>query len=214
MDLLLLSAADVERLLEPDALLDALAEGFQALTRDQVVAPQRQEVSVPAAGSLLVMPARQAGMDITVKLVSAFHGNQQLGIPGHHALICLFDAGTGVPVAIMDGTSITAIRTAGASALSAHLLARSDAHILTIVGAGVQGAAHLRLVAQVGDFQEIRVASRSFDAAQKLAAMHPRATAPESVETAVRGADVVCLCSASDTPIIHRDWLTLGTHVT
>lgn len=214
MEILLISGADVERLLHPDSLLDALAAGFQSLTGHRVVAPQRLELGIPAAGSLIAMPAWQSGMDLTVKLVTVFHGNQQLGIPGHQALICLFAAETGAPVAIMDGTAITTLRTAGGSALSVRLLARPDSSVLAIIGAGVQGAAHLRLVAQVGAFQEIRVASRSFGAAQTLAATHPLATALESIEAAVRGADVVCLCSSSSTPVIQRDWLKAGAHVT
>jgi alanine dehydrogenase len=214
MDILLLSAAEVEQLLSVDALLDALAQGFMALSDDHVVAPLRNEVSIPAVGYLLAMPAWQPGTSITVKMVSVFHGNDRLGLPGHQALICLYDAETGTPVAIMDGTYITAIRTAGAAALSTRLLARKDARVLAILGAGVQGAAHLKLFPHVGTFDEIRIASLYFSDAQKLAAMHPKASPLESFEEAVRGADVVCLCSTSSVPIINRDWLVSGAHVT
>ena len=144
-------------LLSPDALLDALAQGFQALSDNHVVAPLRDGVSIPAAGFLLAMPAWQPGANITVKMVSVFHENHRLGIPGHQALICLYDAQTGTPVSIMDGTYITAMRTAGAAALSTRLLARKDARVLAILGAGVQGAAHLRLFPHVGTFEEIRI---------------------------------------------------------
>src|SRR5579859_1139658 len=137
MDILMLNQTEVQRLLDPDALLLALAEGFKAHSRGLVHAPKRSEVSVPDAGVLLTMPAYQQDREITVKLVSVFHGNEQLGIPAHQALICLFDPQTGTPLAIMDGTYITALRTAGAAALSTQLLARADSQVLAIVGAGV-----------------------------------------------------------------------------
>ena len=91
MEFLILSEAEVKRLLDLDDMLEALAEGFKALTSGQVCAPPRNEVSVPA-GFLFGMPAHLRGDNIAVKLVSVFHGNHRLGIPGHQALICLFDS--------------------------------------------------------------------------------------------------------------------------
>src|SRR5438477_385000 len=137
MDILLLNETEVQRLLDPDALMDALAEGFRALSSGLVDAPKRNGVSVPNTGFLLAMPAYQQGREITVKLVSVFHDNERLGIPSHQALICLFDPETGTPLSFMDGTYITALRTAGAAALSTRLLALTDTRVLAIVGAGV-----------------------------------------------------------------------------
>jgi len=97
MHILMLNEMEVQRLLDLDALLDALAEEFRALSEDLVSAPKRNEVSVPNTGFLLAMPAYRHGREVTVKLVSVFHGNERLGIPGHQALICLFDPQTGTP---------------------------------------------------------------------------------------------------------------------
>ena len=141
MDILLLNETEVRQLLDLDALLDELAESFKALSSGLVEAPRRQGVSVPGTGDLLTMPAYQQGREIAVKLVSVFHGNEQLGIPTHQALICLFGSQTGTPLAFIDGTAITALRTAGAAALSTRLLARPESRVLAIVGAGVQGRA-------------------------------------------------------------------------
>src|SRR4030095_2126463 len=109
MDILFLSEDDVKHLLELDGLLGALADGFKALTSGKVDAPPRNEVTVPA-GFLLGMPAHLPGDNIAVKLVSIFHGNHRFGVPGHQALICLFDPETGSTRAVIDGTYITAIR--------------------------------------------------------------------------------------------------------
>jgi alanine dehydrogenase len=213
MDVLMLSQDDVARLLDPNDLLEALAEGFKALTSGQVSAPARNEISVPA-GFLLAMPAHVPGASLVVKLVSIFHGNHRLGLPGHQALICLFDPETGATRAVMDGTHITALRTAAAAALSARLLAREQARTLAIIGAGVQGAAHLRMLTRVRDFTEIRVASLDLADAERVAALDPRARAVASVEQAVRGADVVSLCTTAARPVVQYAWLAPGTHVT
>ena len=102
MQVLMLSAGEVARLLDPDALLDALADEFQALSAGDVVAPGRGEVSTGEAGFLLAMPVYRTGREITVKMVSVFHGNDALGIPTHQALICLFDGETGTPLCVME----------------------------------------------------------------------------------------------------------------
>ncbi|MCC6791576.1 MAG: ornithine cyclodeaminase family protein [Thermomicrobiales bacterium] len=194
-------------------MLEALAEGFKALSQGTVVAPPRNGVDVPN-GFLLSMPGWVPGKSISVKLVAGFHDNHKLGLPGHQAIICLFDGETGTPLAVMDGTGITALRTAGGAALSTRLLARKEARTLAIVGAGVQGQAHLQVVPTVRDIQEIRIASLFPADAEKLAARDPRATAYGSYEEAVRGADLVCLCTSSSEPVITFDMLSPGAHVT
>lgn len=213
MDILMLNAAEVRRLLDPDALLDALAEGFRAQSDGLVDAPNRIGVTVPNTGFLLTMPAYQQGREVTVKLVSVFHGNARHGLPTHQALICLFDPETGTSVALLDGTAITALRTAGAAALSARLLAREDTRVLAIIGAGTQGHAHLTMLPRVRPFSEIRIFSRDVAHAEQLAATDDRARAVASAEEAVRGADVVCLCTSASEPVMSADWLAPGTHL-
>lgn len=214
MDLLLLGESDLRRLLDLDQLLEALAAGFMALSDGKTVAPGRTQVSVPHAGFLLTMAAWQPGNNLAVKMITGFPGNPGLGLPAHQALICVFDPRTGTPVAVMDGTYVTAMRTAAGAALSARLLARQEARVLTLIGAGVQGRSHLTMLPRARPFEEIRVVSRSVDDARRLAATHPTARAMASPEEAVRGADVVCLCTTSSTPVIEWDWLAPGTHVT
>lgn len=213
-DILMLRDEEVQALLDPDSLLDALAEGFKSLSKGNIIAPPRNELRMDEAGFILGMPAWQPGSDAAIKLVSVFHANHQLGLPSHQALICLFDGQTGTPVSIMNGASITAARTAGAAALSTRLLAREDASVLAILGAGVQGHAHLQILPHMRPFLDIRIASRDFAHAQQLAATLPNARAVASFEEAARGADVICLCTSSSTPVLSPDWLSPGTHIT
>jgi alanine dehydrogenase len=214
MTVLVLGRADVARLLDPRALLDALAGAFAALSEGEVSVPPRIAAFSGDAGLLAAMPGYAPGAGLGVKLVSLFEGNASLGIPTHQALICLFDRATGTPATLMDGTHITALRTAAAAALSARLLAREDASVLAIVGAGVQAAAHLTMFPLVRELTEIRVVSRRPASAAALAAADPRARAVEDVETAVRGAGLVALCTNAGEPVLDRRWLTEGAHVT
>jgi len=146
--------------------------------------------------------------------VTVFPGNAARGLHTHQAVVMLFDADTGMPKAMLDGASITALRTAGAAALATQLLAPADTHALAIVGAGVQGRSHLTMLSRVRPFAEIRIASREYAHAEELAATDPRARAVASVEEAVRGADVVCLCTSSTEPVASHEWLARGAHVT
>jgi alanine dehydrogenase len=214
MDVLCLDAAEVERLLSLEPLLDALAEAFKALSSGDVSVPPRVSADVSDRGFLGAMPGYVPGMGIAVKLVSVFPRNHERGLPSHQALIAVFDSDSGSPVCVMDGTHITAFRTAAAAALSTRLLARDDAKTLAVIGAGVQGSAHLQLMPLVRDFDAIRVASRDSEHARELASKQPGARVVASFEEAVLGADVVCLCTHSGEPVIEFDWLKPGVHVT
>jgi alanine dehydrogenase len=164
---------------------------------------------------LLGMPGHRPGSDMTVKMVTVFEQNlrRETGLPSHLAVICTFDAETGACRAFIDGTYITAIRTSASAAVSARLLARDDARVLTILGAGVQGEHHLRTFPLVRDFEEIRIGSLYLEDAERLAAKDPRAHAVEDFEAAVRSSDVVALSSHAGEPIISADWVGPGTHV-
>jgi ornithine cyclodeaminase/alanine dehydrogenase-like protein (mu-crystallin family) len=153
-------------------------------------------------------------MQLTVKIVNVFDGNLQIGLPNHLALISLFDPDTGATSCIMDGTYITAIRTAAAAALSVRLLSRAGSRIATVIGTGVQGRQHLRLLPLIRNFDRINVCSLRFEEAQKLATQSKIACATADREKAVRESDVVCLATHSPEPVIDSGWVKPGTHVT
>ncbi|MFW8692878.1 MULTISPECIES: ornithine cyclodeaminase family protein [Mesorhizobium] len=210
---LILSEAEVKTSIDLRQLLDVLAEGFKALSGGKIVNPARPQLDIPQAGYSLAMPAWMAGMHLTVKIVNVFEANIARAIPSHLATIHLFDPETGMPVCVMDGTYVTAVRTSGSAVLSVRELARRDARVATVVGAGVQAGQHLHLLPLVRDFAEIRVASKEFADAQALAARHPGVVAVSDLEAAVRSSDVVCLATHSYQPVISAEWLRPGTHV-
>jgi ornithine cyclodeaminase len=204
--MLVLGQEDVARLLEVDELIERLERAFVELSAGRASVPPRVAAFAPD-GLLAAMPGYVDGV-LEAKLVSVFPGHE----PSHQALIAIFDAATGTPRAVMDGTHITAVRTGASSAVATRALAREDARVLAVLGAGVQAGSHLDAVRRVRDFEEVRVASRTHAHAEALAA-ESGATAVGSFEEAVRGADVVCCCTHADSPVLRRDWLDPGTHV-
>jgi ornithine cyclodeaminase len=165
--------------------------------------------ALTADGLLGAMPAYLPSAGLGCKLVTLFPHNTDR--PTHQAAIVLFDPENGSPVALMDGTYITATRTAAAAALAARLLARADAKILAIIGTGVQARAHARAFAPVRQWAEVRIAGRDPDKTAALAAeLGARAT---SFEDAIRGADVVAAATHSAEPVVRAEWVAPGAHV-
>jgi len=208
-----LSESDVEKYLDLHELLDGLEDGFRGLELGEVQSPHRPQLSIPGKGFSLAMPAWRRGMQMTVKIVNVFDRNLDVDLPNHLALINLFDPDTGAVSCVMDGTYITAIRTAASSVLSARMLSRSGSRIATVIGAGVQGREHLRLLPLIRDLERIHVCSLRYDDAEKLAARSEIARATADVEAAVRESDIVCLATHSPAPVIRPEWVKRGTHV-
>jgi ornithine cyclodeaminase/alanine dehydrogenase-like protein (mu-crystallin family) len=211
-ELLVLNQAEVDGLLDLDELLAALAEAFASYSAGRASVPPRVAART-GDGLLGAMPVHLPGVALATKLVAVFPGNHARGRPSHQALIALFDPSDGTPVAVMDGTRITAARTGAAAAVAAGTLARPDAAVLAILGAGVQGRSHLDAFPRVREFGEIRVASRTPGRAAALAERHPAARAVDGFEAAVAGADVVCCCTDAREPILRAAWLAPGAHV-
>jgi ornithine cyclodeaminase len=214
--MLMLSRTEIEALLDLDALIDALATAMANLSAGHASSPNRTAAMVDERdGMLAVMPAYvPANAALTTKLVSLFPQNAGTGLPTHQAIIAAFDPETGEPLALLDGTYITAMRTAACSALSARLLAREDASVLAILGTGVQARAHAQALPLVREFSEIRVWGRDRAKAQALASDIANARVADSAEAAVAGADVVCANTHAQEPVVRGQWLAPGTHVT
>ena len=207
--MLILSRKEVEELLDPRDLVPALEEGFKALSAGQLDVPPRNQVGAPK-GVLLGMYAFLPGKPFSVKLVSIFHEST----PSHQAIITLFDSETGAAIALMDGEYITAMRTAAASLLSIQHLARKDSKTVAIIGTGVQAESHLKMIGTLVGIEKIWIASRNRSAASALASHASNAHAAESIHEAVSNADIVCLCTSSPEPVIKKEWLKEGVHIT
>ena len=223
-DVLVLSAEDVSRLLPMRACIELMRDALAALAKGKALVPLRLVMRMSdASGFLGLMPGYIAPADrsegaLGMKAVSVFPGNASRGIDTHQGAVLLFEADTGRLSALMDGGTITAIRTAAVSGVATDLLARREASELAILGAGVQARTHLEAIASVRPLRRARIWSRTPDHAGAL--VHQESSkyrfalevAP-SPEAAVRGADIVATVTASPEPVLQRSWLNDGAHI-
>ncbi len=221
MKLLVLNHAEVEQLMPVAACIEVMAEALAALASGQVHQPLRMVVRPPdAAGLMGLMPAYMSGERPAygLKAVCIFPQNSKIGKDAHQGSVMLFSAETGEMLALMNASAITAIRTAAVSGVATRLLAREQAGDLAIIGSGVQARSHLAAMAAVRPIRRARVASRAPANAQKFVSeMSPHYNFPiepvESVEAAVRGADIIVTATTAATPVLHRDWVATGAHL-
>jgi ornithine cyclodeaminase len=220
--MLVLSAAEVERLFTLDVAIESQRAAFTALGQGSAVLPPR--LLVPGTGEAMAFcyAARLSPAGAAVsKFGSVNPANSARGLPSVNALITVLDAETGQPAAVMDGTPVTTIRTAAASALAAAVLARARARTLAILGSGVQAKAHAAAMARVLDLDEVRIWSPSQQRREALAGSlapltgraGPAVRATASAQDAVRGADVIACCTSSLTPVLEVSWLAQGATV-
>jgi ornithine cyclodeaminase/alanine dehydrogenase-like protein (mu-crystallin family) len=197
---LILSEHEVEQLLTMEACIEVMEDALAALARGEVHNPLRQAIRAPGASGILgLMPAWRAGSGASyyaLKEVCVFPGNPKRGLDTHLGAVILHTGDTGEPLAFLNASAITAIRTAAVSAVATKLLAREDAAVLAIIGTGVQGQSHRRAIPLVRPIREIRMCGRA-----------------DSVEASVRGADIIVTATNSREPILRREWLSPGTHI-
>lgn len=221
MEILVLNHAEVEALLPMSDCIRVIGEALAALARGEVHQPLRTVVRPPeSAGLMALMPAYIAGEGAVcgLKTVCVFPGNPAKGKDAHQGSVMLFSAETGEPLALMNASAITSIRTAAVSGVATQLLAREEASDLALIGAGVQARAHLAAMAQVRPLKRVRVASRRPENAARFAAeMGPHYPFPiepvDSVESAVRDADLIVTVTTASEPILQRGWLASGVHL-
>ena len=198
-ELRVIGAEELRVRLPMAAAVDALEEAFR--TEEPGSGPLRTHVETPA-GTLLLMPATgEAG--VGVKLVSLTPSNRDRGLPFIHASYVLFDAETQAPKAVLDGSALTALRTAAVSALATRSLSGVDAHRLVLFGAGVQARSHLDAMCAVRPVTDLVVVSRSPGPADALVAEGLRRglSARRGEPDAVGEADLVCTCTTADDPL-------------
>jgi ornithine cyclodeaminase/alanine dehydrogenase-like protein (mu-crystallin family) len=214
--MLVLGYDDVSRLLPMDECIEVMEEALAALARGEMYLPLRFVVKPPnAAGFIGLMPAYRGGESpaFGLKAINVIPDNPHLrGLDAHQGGVLLSDGESGEPVAFLNASAITEIRTAAVSAVATRALAREDARQLAILGAGVQGRSHLEAMRVVRDFDRVRIYSRTPERARSLAE-EGGAEAAASAEEAVRGADVVVTATSSPKPVVERGWLKNGVHI-
>jgi ornithine cyclodeaminase len=213
---LILSHDDVEALLTMPECIAAMEGAMEALAKGDVCNPLRSIVRPERAdGFLGLMPAYKGGSNPAygLKEICLFPGNPARGLDTHLGAVLLHSGVTGELLAVINASAVTAIRTAAMSAVATKLLARDDAQTLAILGAGVQARSHLQAIPHVRKIREIRIASRTPAKAKALAAGFDNAHVAESIEEAVRGADIIVTATSSREPVVRREWVANGAHI-
>ena len=221
--MLILSRADVKRLVTMPAAIVLVRDAFRDLSAGRAQSPLRTAIEVvPGEGTTLVMPAYvPSAQALGVKVVSVFQGNADRDLPTITSIVCLFDSETGQPVAAMDGAYLTALRTGAVSGAATELLARPESSVLTVIGAGAQAVTQAAAVCAVRPIERVIVTARS-DASldrfrRAIAEDWPNLTS--RLETsldnraAVRAADIVCTATTSRTPVFDDADVRPGTHI-
>jgi ornithine cyclodeaminase len=221
MKILILTHAEVEELLPMRECIDVMEEALIALAHGKMHQPLRMVVHPPdAAGVIAMMPAYRSGADSVfgLKAICVFPRNAEQGKDAHQGGVLLFSGDTGEPLAMMNASAITAIRTAAVSAVATRSLAREDACELAIIGAGVQARSHLYALSCVRQIRRARITSRNFEHAQRFVReMQSHFAFPidavDSSQAAVAGADLIVTATTSRQPVVQRGWLAPGTHL-
>jgi len=220
MKVLIANQEETVKLLPMDACIDAMEKALVLLDEGDAVMPLRQMMTLPGGRNIMaLMPSYLGGIkSLGVKVITIFPDNHHTQYDSHQGVVLLFDAERGLLRAIVDGTAVTAVRTAAASGVATRHLARPDAGDLAIIGSGTQAASHLEAMLAVREIRRIRVFSRTRAGAEAFAA-HASASFGRPVEVAataraaVEGADLICTTTTAHTPVVMGDWISPGAHI-
>ena len=200
--LLVLGDREVRECLPMGECIEAMAEVLAGLARGELYQPLRPVFRPPGARGLIgLMPAHRSSATpfYSLKEIVVTPSNPaEHGLDAHQGGVLLHDGVTGELVALLNASPITEIRTAAVSAVATRALARANASVVAVLGAGVQSRSHVEAMREVLPDAEIRVWSRREE---------------PTPERALQGADVVCTCTTSREPILQREWLAEGAHV-
>ena len=219
MKILVLAGHHVRELLPYRECADVMREALAELARGQIQQPLRTVVRPrDAAGFMGLMPAYSPDAGYGLKAICITPGNPAIGKDAHQGGVLLFDVRTGEPLALVNASAVTEIRTAATSAVATGLLARPVAAELAIIGTGVQGRAHAHAIAATRSLTGIRLAGRDLARTRKVAAelagqLGLPVAAHDAVAEAVAGAGIVVTATTSPRPVLRREWLSPGTHV-
>jgi ornithine cyclodeaminase len=220
MQILVISQSDVPALLPMNECIEVMTGALADLARGDAMMPLRGVMWLPGrVGALGTMPAYAAARGVMgLKVISVFPGNHGTEFDSHQGAVMLFETKNGRPLAIVDATSVTAIRTAAVSGVATRLLAREATGDLAILGSGTQARVHLEAMRLVRPIRRVRVWSLSPEHAAAFARREGERygigiETVRSAEAAVAGADIICTTTSSPEPVLQGAWIAPGAHI-
>jgi alanine dehydrogenase len=219
MQVLVINQDQVPQLLPMGECIQVMEEAFKAMGRGQAIQPLRKPMVLPGQGFFSTMPAYLGDIQsVGAKVLTVFASNEGTEYDSHLGVVLLFETQHGLLQAIIDATSITAIRTGAVSGLATRLLARPDAGDLAILGSGTQARQHLEAMSLVRPIRHVRVWSRNSDHARQFAEQASRqhriaVEVQETAQQAVNGADIICTTTSAPEPVLLGEWISPGAHI-
>lgn len=208
----------VLRLLDEESCIRVMRKALLELEEGRGVQFLRTPFMLGGGNVFAFMPAMLAGDYFGAKVLTVFHGNAGQGYPSHQGSVLLYEAAHGSPVAIIDASAITQVRTGAVSAVATDLLARRDASCLSLLGSGVQAVSHLKAIRHVRTLREVLVWDIDLARSEAFARRESNETglsvrAVPTAREAVEGADILCTLTPATTPVLESDWVRPGTHI-
>ena len=220
MKVLIASQEQVSTLMPMSECIDAMENALKMLAQGDAIMPLRTMVVLPDGQNLMsMMPSYLGGIgSVGVKVTAAFPSNYGTEYDTHQGVVLLFDTERGLLRAIVDCTSVTALRTAAVSGVATRLLARKEAGDLALIGAGTQARTHLDAMLCVRQIRRVRVCSRTLEGAQRFAERESKrhgveVEVKETAQEAVQGADIICTATTSREPVLNGEWISPGAHI-
>ncbi len=219
MNVRIISAEEIDRYLPMPEAIEVNARAYIAVARGESVTPQRLAVETEKGVSLFMPSYVPRSGDFALKVVSVFPDNPRQGLPTLHALVLLIDAHTGVPLALLDGTRLTALRTGAGVGAATRALAREDSRVLALFGAGGQAPDQVEAILAVRPIEEVRIYTPSGTSAERLAQRmrtrhpHVRFRRVRTPGEAVQGADIITCVTTSSQPVFDPADVAPGTHI-
>ena len=220
MKIRILTSKDVTLALPMAEAIEVVKNAFGQFSAGKATMPLRSRLQTEMGITLLMPAYLRESKSLAIKIVSVYEENTKSGLPTVSAIVIVHDPLTGMPLAIMDGTSLTAIRTGAAGGLAADLLSRKDAKKVTLFGAGVQGRSQLLGVMAVRKIDEVFIIDSIEEASHKLSKEilswpnHPTIRIQPPLKDAIQGADIIITATTSTNPLFDGNDLKPGTHIT
>lgn len=222
--MLILNAEEVRRALPMDQAIEAMKNAYASLSGGTAVVPLRTRIAIPNSEALsLFMPAfvsSQDGNALAVKVVSLFPTNPPRGLAYIQAAVLVFDSETGQAIALLEGSTLTAIRTGAASGAAIDLLSRPESKVVAIFGAGTQGRTQLEAVCSARDIETAYIFDSTPEKANSFAdEMKGKGSIPDEVRVAasakeaIEEADIICTATTSVKPVFKDADVRRGTHI-
>jgi ornithine cyclodeaminase len=221
--MLVIDRRKLQTIVGMDQAIEAVAGAFAQVVAGQAIVPQRLHVGIPSAQALhLAMPAYlEQNAALNVKLLTLYPNNESLGLPMIQGIVVLFDGANGVPLALMDASYLTALRTGAASGVATRAMAREDSRVLSVIGAGAQAFAQVWAVCSVRQIERVWIVNRTLAKAEALAERLRAHGAPMPADIrcttnpreALAESDVLCCATSAKTPVFDDADLKDGTHI-